>query len=399
MLTLRIEALGQERLAWSLGENVKILILRCYVVLAMSSPPIYRGGAAEILVEIWIRGLDRLWVVEPRGGASIVSVLAARRRGPFGRHTGGGALQSVMAPKRNVDKGKAPMVDEEPRGPRTRFGSSTLIIREEREQAREAEDRTTQMGTSSDVYEEEDRLFHGSMPAEGQARTEEIRTKETTGLQPERSEPSGREMTPQVAVGRSNKDRMSMMIDIMVDMMTQLRDVLARQNRAEVERSPPRPHYRVAQEVPPRGSVTPVEEPGRELRGLVMERLDMRAFHEMKPPIFRGERDYRVVNNWIYQMEKIFEYMQRPEEQMVPYATYVLEGNDCERVDKREEEEQDRIGEKRKGTQVGGQSKKPRTGTDRAAPVQNGACYQCGQIGHQKFECPQLWGQIVEQPQ
>ncbi|KAL6003832.1 hypothetical protein ACLOJK_004378 [Asimina triloba] len=63
-----------------------------------------------------------------------------------------------------------------------------------------------------------------------------------------------------------------------------LRDVLARQNRAEVEQSSPRPHYRVAQEEPPRGSVTPVEEPGRELRGPVMERLDMRAFQEMRPP-------------------------------------------------------------------------------------------------------------------
>ncbi|KAL6001081.1 hypothetical protein ACLOJK_006808 [Asimina triloba] len=139
-----------------------------------------------------------------------------------------------------------------------------------------AEDRVAQIGTSSDAYEEEDERLYGQMPTVGQARTEEIRTEEvrtegTTGLCPERGEPSGREMTPQVAVGRSNKDRMSVMIDIIADMMSRLRDVLARQNRAEVGRSPPRPHYRVAQEVPPRGSVTPVEEPGRELRGSVMK--------------------------------------------------------------------------------------------------------------------------------
>ncbi|KAL6003095.1 hypothetical protein ACLOJK_023318, partial [Asimina triloba] len=133
-----------------------------------------------------------------------------------------------MAPKRNLDKAKAPMVDEEPRGPRTRFRSSALIIREQQEQAQEAEDKAAQMGTSSEAYEE----------ADG---TEEVRTEEIMGLRPERGEPSGREMTQQVAVGRSNEDRMSVMIDIMDDMMSQLRDVLARQNRAEVKRSPPRP--------------------------------------------------------------------------------------------------------------------------------------------------------------
>ncbi|KAL6009429.1 hypothetical protein ACLOJK_022658 [Asimina triloba] len=147
-----------------------------------------------------------------------------------------------MAPKRNVDKGKAPMVEEEPRGPRTRSRSSALIIREQQERAQEAENRTTQMGTSSEAYEE-DGLFYGPMPTVGQARTEEVRSEDvktegTAGLRPERGEPSAREMTPQVVVDRSNEDRMSVMIDIMADMMSQLRDVLARQNRAEVERSP-----------------------------------------------------------------------------------------------------------------------------------------------------------------
>ncbi|KAL5985120.1 hypothetical protein ACLOJK_036356, partial [Asimina triloba] len=38
---------------------------------------------------------------------------------------------------------------------------------------------------------------------------------------------------------------------------------------------------------------------------------------------------------------------------------------------------------------VGGQNKRPRVSTDRAALVQKGACYQCGQFCHPKFECPQ----------
>ncbi|KAL6002440.1 hypothetical protein ACLOJK_034372, partial [Asimina triloba] len=83
---------------------------------------------------------------------------------------------AVMAPKRNVDKGKAPMVEEEPRGPRTRSRSSALIIREQQERAQESEGRAAQIETSSDAYEEE-RLY-GQTPAVGQARTEEVRTEE-----------------------------------------------------------------------------------------------------------------------------------------------------------------------------------------------------------------------------
>ncbi|KAL6004273.1 hypothetical protein ACLOJK_004820 [Asimina triloba] len=315
------------------------------------------------------------------------------------------------------------------------------------------------MGSSSGMYEGEDGLFHGPMPVRGQVRTEEIRTEGTAVPRPKMGEPSGRDATPQVVTGQGNEDEMSAMINIMADMMYQLREVLSQQNRAGVERSPPRPHYRVAQEVPPSGSVTPVKEP--ELRGPVMERLDMRAFNEMRLPAFRVERDYQVVNNWIYQMEKIFKCMQCPEEQMVPYATYVLEGDaggwwrakwmnlpyrgqeltwadfldrflqvyalgaredvsggvrhqilifgtiyamgtdestgdnlpsirrglaplktveygdilDRARMIEREEEEQDRIREKRKGAQVGGQNRKPKVGTDRPAPVKKGACY------------------------
>ncbi|KAL5980194.1 hypothetical protein ACLOJK_036661 [Asimina triloba] len=46
---------------------------------------------------------------------------------------------------------------------------------------------------------------------------------------------------------------------------------------------------------------------------------------------------------------------------------------DRARMIEQEEEEQDRIREKRKGTHVGGQSKKQKVSTDRAAPVQKGA--------------------------
>ncbi|KAL6002052.1 hypothetical protein ACLOJK_037500, partial [Asimina triloba] len=192
---------------------------------------------------------------ETYGGEGAVPVLAAHHRGPSGRHTDGRVLQGatkwplrlphlavgrykvvseqIMAPKRNMNKGKALMVEEEPKGPRIQSRSLTLIIREQEERAREAKNRATWMGSSSDMYEEGDELLYGQMPVGGQARTEEIRMEGTAGLHFERGEPSSREATPQVAASRGNEDKISAMIDIMADMMYQLRDVLARQNRVE----------------------------------------------------------------------------------------------------------------------------------------------------------------------
>ncbi|KAL5985597.1 hypothetical protein ACLOJK_027583 [Asimina triloba] len=39
-----------------------------------------------------------------------------------------------------------------------------------------------------------------------------------------------------------------------------------------------------------------MEGPDQKLRRLEMERLDMRAFYEMRPTVFQGERDYRVAD-------------------------------------------------------------------------------------------------------
>ncbi|KAL5980126.1 hypothetical protein ACLOJK_036593, partial [Asimina triloba] len=145
-------------------------------------------------------------------GVGTVPVPSTHHRGPSGLHTGGGALQSVVASKRNVDNGKAPMVEEDPEG----------LGHEQQERAHEAENRAAQMRSSSGTYEE-DELLYGQMSVREQARTEEI-----MGLRHERGEPSGREMTPQVTASQSNEDRMSVMIYIMVDMMSQLRDMLTR---------------------------------------------------------------------------------------------------------------------------------------------------------------------------
>ncbi|KAL5994091.1 hypothetical protein ACLOJK_034962 [Asimina triloba] len=166
-----------------------------------------------------------------------------------------------------------------------------------------------------------------------------------------------------------------------------------------------------------------------------MERLDMRAFNEMRPPAFHGERDYRVYyipdSEWTRRAAEFMHLVQGKmsvEEYDIEFrsltdrretARKFREGLglsirrglaplktfeygdilDRARMIKREEEEQDRIREKRKGAQVGGQNKKQKVGTDRAAPVKKGACYQCGQFGHRKFECPQLWGQIADRLQ
>ncbi|KAL5978372.1 hypothetical protein ACLOJK_029489 [Asimina triloba] len=124
-----------------------------------------------------------------------------------------------------------------------------------------------------------------------------------------------------------NEDKMSSMIDIMIDMMYQMRNVLTRQNRTDVKRSSPRLQYRATQEMTLRGSVTPVEGPCPKLKRPKEERLDMWTFHEIRPPVYQGERDYRVVDKWISKMKKIFEYLQCSEEKMVRYATSVLEGD------------------------------------------------------------------------
>ncbi|KAL5985470.1 hypothetical protein ACLOJK_027454 [Asimina triloba] len=57
----------------------------------------------------------------------------------------------------------------------------------------------------------------GTMPTEGQTRAQEVRTDGTRAIfgeyRPARSEASGKEVTPQVAAGRKNEDRMTAMID------------------------------------------------------------------------------------------------------------------------------------------------------------------------------------------
>ena len=65
----------------------------------------------------------------------------------------------------------------------------------------------------------------------------------------------------------------------------------------------------------------------QEGRGPQEEKLDIKAFQKMKPPIFQGERDYQVVDRWVAKMEKIFSYMEYTEEQKVKYDLYVMEGD------------------------------------------------------------------------
>ncbi|KAL5978968.1 hypothetical protein ACLOJK_018863, partial [Asimina triloba] len=49
-----------------------------------------------------------------------------------------------------------------------------------------------------------------------------------------------KEATPQVAARQENEDRMTVMLDIMADMIYEMRNMVAYQNRIMVEQSPPR---------------------------------------------------------------------------------------------------------------------------------------------------------------
>ncbi|KAL6004068.1 hypothetical protein ACLOJK_004615, partial [Asimina triloba] len=129
----------------------------------------------------------RLWVIWPVAGRVPSRCSLPTTMAPPATTHSGEALQSVMTPKRNVDKGKAPMLEEEPKGPRTQSRSSALIIREQQERAREVKDRVAQLGPSSDKYEDGE-SFYGQMPMGGQTKTEEIKTEGTSGLRLERGE-------------------------------------------------------------------------------------------------------------------------------------------------------------------------------------------------------------------
>ena len=66
---------------------------------------------------------------------------------------------------------------------------------------------------------------------------------------------------------------------------------------------------------------------GTEQRKRLQEdRSDMKAFQEMRPPVFQGEIDFKVADKWVARMEKIFKYLQCTDEQRIRYATFMLEG-------------------------------------------------------------------------
>ncbi|KAL6000992.1 hypothetical protein ACLOJK_006719 [Asimina triloba] len=188
-----------------------------------------------------------------------------------------------MTPKKRLDKGKAPMIEEEPRRLRTRSRGTTLVISE---------------------------LVDGPVPRSEEAQT---MTSEAASIMPAKDiRESGRiEISDRREVSRTTNvsgqdDRMYAMLERMTNTMDEVRNFTERQTR--VERSPPRAQMRQPRDMPREGPFLPIEPRPEPVR------LDMKAFTDMKSPVYQGEEDYQIIDKWVSQMEKLFAYMQCTEE-------------------------------------------------------------------------------------
>ncbi|KAL6000296.1 hypothetical protein ACLOJK_023991 [Asimina triloba] len=102
----------------------------------------------------------------------------------------------------------------------------------------------------------------------------------------------------------------------MTEIMHEMRDFMHAQSQT---RAPPLPSGQPRQplEAPMEEVVAPTELVGCAVNR-PEERLDMKALHEMEPPVYQGERDFMVMEKWVFKMEK---------DQKVRYDTYMLEGD------------------------------------------------------------------------
>ena len=65
----------------------------------------------------------------------------------------------------------------------------------------------------------------------------------------------------------------------------------------------------------------------RDIREADAYRRVMNDFLNMRPPLYRGDPDPNSAEEWIEELEKIFELLQCSEQQKVRFATHMLKGN------------------------------------------------------------------------
>ncbi|KAL6013689.1 hypothetical protein ACLOJK_004187 [Asimina triloba] len=197
----------------------------------------------------------------------------------------------VMDSKRAADKGKAPMSEEEPRELPTRARRVAVIIGEPNIPGRTArvsslEDRQYEESESMEISDDEQ-----DIPIEGVLAFERGEGVSTQGVSQAMPTPSGGDGVAMAAT------------------LTQIMQ-------------PSQAHEEPVEPIPPAPVVLPVQEARRSELG----RFDIKAFQKMKPPMFSGNKDFRVIDSWVDRIEKIFMYMSCPEEYKVLYVTYMLDG-------------------------------------------------------------------------
>ncbi|KAL6006443.1 hypothetical protein ACLOJK_037397, partial [Asimina triloba] len=150
-----------------------------------------------------------------------------------------------------LEKGKASMIKEEPRRPRTRSRGTTLVISEsvDRPVPRPEEAQTVTSEAASIMLAED---IHESERIEISDRREVSRTANVSG----------------------HDDRMFTMLERMANTMDEVRNFMERQTRVEEP-------------------FLPIEPVVRQLQRPEPVRLDMKAFTDMKPPAYLGEEDYQ----------------------------------------------------------------------------------------------------------
>ncbi|KAL5996717.1 hypothetical protein ACLOJK_007637, partial [Asimina triloba] len=235
--------------------------------------------------------------------------------------------EARMTPKKAMDKGKAPMRDDDEQwttGMVTRSQGLGITIREIQEDMRRGVRETEQRTVPTVEPQAEQRA--GEMQG--------IETAQTEGNDRGHQQAGTSGTTAPFGMEGVSQTQLAEAVQLMIGA---LRNIIETRSQPRASMGPD------PSTVPEARAEVPVQRPGREdadvevvdmrphmeerRRRIQDERADMKAFQDMHLPAYQGEMDYKAVDKWLSKMEKIFKYLQCTDEQKVRYATFMLEGD------------------------------------------------------------------------
>ncbi|KAL5996764.1 hypothetical protein ACLOJK_007684 [Asimina triloba] len=235
--------------------------------------------------------------------------------------------EAWTTPKKAIDKGKAPMRDDDEQrttGMITRSRGLGITIREIQEDMRSGVRETEQRTVPTVEPQAEQRA--GEMQG--------IKTAQTEGNDRGHQQAGTSGTTAPFGMEEVSQTQLAEAVQLMMGALHQIIETRS-QPRALTGPDP-------STVLGARAEV-PVQRPGREdadvevvdirphmeerRRRIQDERADMKAFQDMHPPAYQGEMDYKAVDKWLSKMEKIFKYLQCTDKQKVWYVTFMLEGD------------------------------------------------------------------------